>query len=107
MNRTKIEYLTHTWNPIKMKCTPVSEGCLNCWHLVQCNIRRNNSKLPDRLRDVYAGIRRPYLDKKELRAPLKLKKPSIIGVQFMGDIFHEKISNYHVGWYGKIFKIIQ
>ena len=26
MNKTAIEYLTHTWNPIKMRCTPVSVG---------------------------------------------------------------------------------
>lgn len=33
MNKTAIEYLTHTWNPIKMRYTPVSVGCANCWHL--------------------------------------------------------------------------
>jgi protein gp37 len=31
MQRTSIGYLTHTWNPIAMRCTPVSEGCRNCW----------------------------------------------------------------------------
>ncbi len=31
MQKTSIEYLTHSWNPIKMKCTPVSEGCRSCW----------------------------------------------------------------------------
>lgn len=33
MNKTSIEYLTHSWNPIAMRCTPVSEGCAHCWHL--------------------------------------------------------------------------
>lgn len=33
MQKTPIEYLTHTWNPLAMRCTPVSEGCKNCWHL--------------------------------------------------------------------------
>ena len=33
MNKTGIEYLDFTWNPIAMRCTPVSEACANCWHL--------------------------------------------------------------------------
>lgn len=80
MQKTKIEYLTHTWNPIKMRCTPISEGCHNCWHL----------KMADRLQ--YPKDMKPYLDEKELKKPLKLKQPARIGVQFMGDLFHESIN---------------
>ncbi len=77
MNKTKIEYLTHTWNPIKMKCTRVSAGCANCWHLKY------------RTRFSYDG--KPVLREKDCLSPIRLKKPSIIGVQFMGDLFHESI----------------
>ena len=34
MNKTKIEYLTHTWSPIAMRCTPVSEGCAKCIKII-------------------------------------------------------------------------
>lgn len=30
MNRTKIDYLDWSWNPIAMRCTHVSAGCANC-----------------------------------------------------------------------------
>lgn len=33
----------------------------------------------------------PYLDQEELKAPLHLKKPARIGVQFMGDLFHKDV----------------
>lgn len=33
MQKTSIDYLTHTWNPLAMCCAPVSEGCEHCWHL--------------------------------------------------------------------------
>ena len=79
MNKTKIDYLDYTWNPISMRCTPVSDGCENCWHL------GTNKRF-----DLHSGP--PVIREKELMSPLKLKKPSIIGVQFMGDLFHEDVS---------------
>lgn len=79
MQRTKIGYLTHTWNPIAMQCTPVSEGCKNCWSIAMNKRFKNKPEKPE-------------LVIKELDAPLRLKKPAIIGVQFMGDLFHPDIS---------------
>lgn len=46
MSKTRIEYLTHTWSPIAMRCTPVSEGCAHCWHLKMCD------RLAGNLRDL-------------------------------------------------------
>ena len=91
MNKTKIEYLTHTWNPIAMRCTPVSDACENCWHLATCGRLKKNPKIDREIRAIYAGDMPPALIKYRLDSPLKKKKPSIIGVQFMGDIFHERI----------------
>lgn len=90
MNKTNIEYLDYTWNPVKMRCAKCSPGCENCWHLAQCEMRKNNPKLPQRLRDVYAGTATFYLDEKELNCSMP-KKPARIGVQFMGDLFHESV----------------
>lgn len=94
MQRTKIEYLTHTWNPIVMRCTPCSPGCDHCLHLRTCDRMRHNPRLSQEQRDAYAGKHR-YLDGDALGEPYRLKKRAIIGVQFMGDLFHE---DNQTGW---------
>ena len=95
MQRTKIEYLTHTYNPLAMRCTPVSAGCDHCWHLRMANRLGSNPVLSEEDRNGYnLGI--PWLRDKELVAPLKLRKPARIGVQFMGDLFHESVTNEQI-----------
>jgi len=91
MQTTRIEYLTHTWNPIVMRCTPVSSGCEHCWHLKMTGRFAHNPVLSADKRATYAGRRNPWLDETELHAPLQRLKPAVIGVQFMGDLFHEKV----------------
>lgn len=102
MNTTKIEYLTHSWNPLKMRCTPVSEGCANCWHLAMAKRLTSNPKLPNEVRAAYAGDGVLLLEN-ELFAPLRRKKPARIGVQFMGDLFHEDVPFTHVD---KVMQVI-
>jgi len=86
MNRTKIEYLDYTWNPTH-GCSPVSEGCANCWaksmakRLAAIGARGYDPK------DPFKPTVHPWV----LDEPLKLKKPAMIGVSFMGDLFHEDI----------------
>jgi len=91
MNKTGIEYLTHTWNPIAMRCTPISEGCANCWHLRIADRLAKNTTLCSGQRNAYAGGF-PLFHETEIGAPLKVKRPAIIGVQFMGDFFHEDVT---------------
>ena len=55
MQRTEINYLTHTWNPLAMRCTPVSAGCRNCWHLAMAKRLASNSRIPKNLREAYSG----------------------------------------------------
>lgn len=90
MNKTAIEYLTHTWNPIAMRCTPVSEGCKNCWHIRLCKRHAANPLHAPDVRAAYAGGE-PVLLGHRLNAPLRRRKPAMIGVQFMGDLFHEDV----------------
>jgi len=92
MNKTAIEYLTHTWNPIAMRCTPAGEGCAHCWHLRMADRLAGNDAFPTEVRAAYAGDGPPVLVKKRLGEPMRRKIPSIVGVQFMGDLFHEKIA---------------
>lgn len=104
MQRTKIEYLTHTWNPLAMRCTPVSEGCKNCWHIRMAHRMSANPNisteerfaygiLPDNDR-LFSGS--PIMRTGDLDAPLKLRKQAVIGVQFMGDLFHESVTNEQI-----------
>lgn len=90
MNLTDIEYLDYTWNPICMRCTPKSSGCLFCWHLKVADRLANNPKMPKRKRDAWAGGEY-VMDTHEIMAPRTRRKPAIIGVQFMGDLFHWSI----------------
>lgn len=102
MQRTKIEYLTHTWSPIAMRCTPASEGCANCWHLRMANRLSKNTVIGEVERLAYAGGE-PVLSWDELKAPARLRKPAIIGTMFMGDLFHDSI---HDDWIVEIHKMM-
>ena len=95
MQKTNIEYLDHTWNPIAMRCTPVSAGCKNCWHLPFARRFSKNPIVSVAARLAYGGGD-PWLNTRELSAPLRRKKPAVIGVQFMGDLFHENITNEQI-----------
>lgn len=97
MQKTGIEYLTHTWNPIAMRCTPCSPGCANCWHLRTADRLKNNPGLPDDERKALAGEGPFIIRERELSAPLRTKKPAVIGVQFMGDLFHEDVPDSFIG----------
>lgn len=92
MNKTGIEYLNYTWNPIAMRCIPVSEGCKNCWHLRMCKRHVANPKLSQEMREARGGGQF-HLMQEELEAPLRLKKPVRIGVQFMGDLFLKSVTD--------------
>ena len=95
MQKTNIEYLTHSWNPIAMRCTRVSAGCKNCWHLRMANRLGGNDVFHGDVQAAYNGGA-PVIRQKELSAPLRRKKPARIGVQFMGDLFHESITNEQI-----------
>lgn len=104
MNKTKIEYLDWTWNPIAMRCTPISEGCRNCWHLAMAKRLAKNHTIPCSERTAYSGQLMPtqplfVLRERELEAPLHLRKPARIGCQLMGDLFHKDVPEE---WRGKI-----
>ncbi len=90
MNKTKIEYLDFTWNPIAMRCTPVGEACRSCWHLRMAKRLSFNPTIYQTEREAYAGGP-PVLKERELEAPLRKRKPARIGVLLMGDLFHESI----------------
>ena len=81
MNRSGIPYLTHTWSPTT-GCSPVSVGCENCWA----------ASYHRRWRKPFA----PTFHPEKLDEPLRLRKPAVIGVSFMGDLFHEEIDSWDI-----------
>lgn len=85
MANTKIEWAEKSWNPVT-GCTPVSEGCKNCWAKRVANRlqKMGNPKYKDGFKVKF----HPYC----LDEPLHWKKPRRIFVSSMGDLFHENVS---------------
>ncbi len=83
-----------------MRCTRVSEGCAHCWHLSFAKRHTANDHFTEFQREGYAG-KSPVLIEKELAAPLRLRKPSRIGVQLMGDLWHWYVGN---SWRQQVFE---
>jgi len=103
MNKTTIEYLDYTWNPIAMRCAPISGGCSNCWHLRMCDRLATNPNFSDEIRAAYAGKSPPRIIEKRLEEPGHTKKGGIVGVQFMGDLFHDDVPEEEIM---KVFDVI-
>ncbi len=85
MNRTKIEWTGWTWSPIT-GCTPVSKGCDNCYARQMANGRlkgRHGYQADDPFRVTCHENR--------LEEPLRLRKPQLIFVCSMSDLFHSDI----------------
>lgn len=81
---TKIEWTDKTWNPIT-GCTPISDGCKNCYAIKMA--RRLKAMGNARYRNGFQVTMHPDL----LDEPLRWKKPSMVFVNSMGDMFHEDI----------------
>jgi len=102
MQKTGIEYLSHVWNPIATRCTKASPGCDNCWHLKMAKRHAANPMIRKEVREARGGGK-PWLNEKELAAPLTLRKPARIGVMFMGDLFHESVPDE---WIAEVFGVM-
>jgi len=83
---TKIEWTDATWNPIT-GCTKVSDGCKHCY------AERVWKRLAGNPHCEY--FKRPFTDVQchpvRLGQPLRWKKPRMIFVNSMSDLFHESI----------------
>lgn len=86
MNKTNIEYLDYSWNPTH-GCSPVSPGCDNCWAKATSKRLAGMAVRSYWKYDPFKVTCCPW----KLDEPLKIKKPSRIGVSFMGDLFHEDV----------------
>ncbi len=86
---TKIEWCDETWSPITV-CSPISEGCMNCYARRMANRLRGRFGYPKD--DPFKPATHHGYDK--LNQPLKWSKPRRIFVCSMGDLFHDKVQLY-------------
>ena len=79
-----IEWTEATWNPVT-GCTKVSPGCLHCY------AERMSRRLRAMGQPNYAGGFRVCVHEHLLRTPLKWRRPRMIFVNSMGDLFHREV----------------
>ena len=81
---SRIEWTDATWSPVT-GCTPISEGCENCY------ARRMAKRLRGRCGYPTDEPFKVTLHPERLEEPLKWKKPRRVFVCSMGDLFHEDV----------------
>jgi protein gp37 len=100
MADTSIEWTDMTWNPVA-GCTVISPGCTNCYAM------RMAARLDAMGVAKYRGLTRRsggkakwtgivHLDSASLPMPLHWKKPRMVFVNSMSDLFHERVPDAFV-----------
>ena len=82
--QSTIEWTESTWNPVT-GCTKISAGCLNCY------AERMAKRLRAMGQQRYRNGFKVTLQTEALEEPYKWKKPRIVFVNSMSDLFHEEI----------------
>ncbi len=80
---TKIEWTSETWNPVS-GCTKVSEACKNCYAEVMAKRLQAMPASKEKYKDGFKVTFHPEC----LNEPYKWKKPRMVFVCSMGDLFH-------------------
>jgi protein gp37 len=101
---SKIEWTDVTWNPV-LGCTPVSPGCLNCYAARQCGRGLSDSHkgltVKHNGRPTFNG--EINLVEKRLKEPFHWKKPRMVFVNSMSDLFHEGVPDSFID---KVFAVM-
>ncbi len=87
--KSKIEWTETTWNPIT-GCTKISEGCTNCYAEVMA--RRLCAMGQPKYKNGFNVTLHPQC----LDEPLKYKKPHLIFVCSMSDLFHKDVPDEYI-----------
>ena len=98
MSKTKIEWSDEVWNPVT-GCTPVSEGCHNCYA----------KRMAHRLAGRFGYPQEPHefdvtLRPERLEQPLRWVKPRRVFICSMSDFFHPLIP---LAFQVEVFSIIR
>lgn len=97
MQTTKIPWCDMAWNPTS-GCTKVGPGCLNCY--AERTARRLKAMGSPSYRNGFEVTLHPH----KLDEPLRCKKPRIIFVNSMSDLFHAKVP---AAFIGKVFGVME
>lgn len=81
---TKIEWTEKTWNPVS-GCTKISEACQNCYAEVMARRLQGNN-----IKGYEQGFK-VTLHPERLTEPLTWKRPQMVFVVSMGDLFHQDV----------------
>ncbi|HOV39896.1 MAG TPA: phage Gp37/Gp68 family protein [Spirochaetales bacterium] len=96
MNNTKIEWTDSTWNPAT-GCTKISTGCVHCYA----------EKMANRLKAMglkkYQNGFQLTLHPETLNEPYSWKRPRMVFVNSMSDLFHEDIPFSYIE---KVFSVM-
>jgi len=96
MAQSSIEWTQMTWNPVT-GCNKVSQGCKFCYAEVMA--RRLQAMGVDKYEDGFKVTLHPDA----LDVPFTWKKPKIVFVNSMSDLFHEKVP---LSFIKKVFKVM-
>jgi protein gp37 len=94
--KSRIEWTESTWNPVT-GCSKISPGCKNCY------AERMARRLKAMGQKNYSNGFQVTLHRDALRLPLNWRKPQMIFVNSMSDLFHEEIPQEFII---EIFEII-
>lgn len=94
---TKIEWTEKTWNPLS-GCTKISEACQNCYAEVMARRLQGNN-----IKGYEQGFK-VTLHPERLTEPLTWKRPQMVFVVSMGDLFHEDVPFEYID---KVVKVIE
>ncbi|MCH7888677.1 MAG: phage Gp37/Gp68 family protein [Proteobacteria bacterium] len=96
-DRTAIEWTNATWNPVT-GCTKISAGCDNCY--------------AERFAERFRGVKgHPFehgfdltLRPERLEQPIKWRRPRMIFVNSMSDLFHKQVPS---GFVDRVFDVME
>lgn len=95
--KSKIEWTEKTWNPVT-GCTKISAGCKNCY-AERLSIRLQKAGVV-RYADGFAVKTHPDV----LPEPLRWKKPAVVFVNSMSDLFHDDVP---AGFIAEVFDVME
>lgn len=96
MAESNIEWTEMTWNPTT-GCTKISAGCKFCYAEVMS--KRLHAMRVEKYKDIFKLRIHPT----ELNTPYKWKKPRIVFVNSMSDMFHKDVP---LEFIQKVFKVM-
>ena len=96
---SKIEWTNKTWNPVT-GCTKMSEACQNCYAEVMAKRLSGMPASKEKYKNGFEVTLHPEC----LEEPLRWKKPCMVFVVSMGDLFHKYVSYEYID---KVLEVIR